>query len=197
MRIVSVDVFRWALQWSMGLSSAYHVAVALGKQCVACRIKCGCRAAAAEECAVLHVNMPLPMLTYLSLSPPLSCSPFSLLFYALREKRHFKCRTKLLKHALAQPPLSLLLPLCCCMPRPWFIYLYAQCRTERKKQASKHNFQLGLQFTLFLAFFMCSSFFVVLPTKFLWPQHTTKLVFFCCFCCFCCWFESACMRSCM
>lgn len=116
--------------------------------------------------------------TYLSLSPPLSCSPFSPLFYALREKRHFKCRTKLLKHALAQPPLSLLLPLCCCMPRPWFIYLYAQCRTERKKQASKHNFQLGLQFTLFLAFFMCSSFFVVLPTKFLWPQHTTKLVFF-------------------
>lgn len=150
---------RWDYRWSFYQASAYHVAVALGKQCVACRIKCGCgAAAAAEECAVLHVNMPLPMLTYLSLSPPLSCSPFSLLFYALREKRHFKCRTKLLKHALAQPPLSLLLPLCCCMPRPWFIYLYAQCRTERKnKQANTtfswdYNLRFSLHFSCALPF---------------------------------------------
>lgn len=81
---------RWDYRWSFYQASAYHVAVALGKQCVACRIKCGCgAAAAAEECAVLHVNMPLPMLTYLSppLPPPLSLPRSTILATVLRSAR--------------------------------------------------------------------------------------------------------------
>lgn len=92
------------------------------------------------------------MLTYLSLSPPLSCSPFSLLFYALREKRHFKCRTKLLKHALSpspfascsRPPSAV-----ACHVHGLFTYMHNAEQREKNKQANTtFSWDYNLRFSL-------------------------------------------------